>query len=179
MAARCPRDNEAHLSSASSRTHVRACTVPSGVPSGVKACILIVEQTIGGRHLSVSAAGRRNAGRRMPSQLREHLPQAIVQTFVLQIRRLHLVQHPGNHHRSPSLTRFATLGPSIGPSDRLSLPRPRRRCVEQRGRELPESGRPDRPSPGGGDRVLAGRVAPTKLVCRCFLRWSTPCAPGY
>ena len=71
----------------------------------------------------------------MPSQLGEYLPQAIVQTFLLQVRRFHLVQHPGNHHRSPSLTGFATLDPSMGPPDRPSVPRLRRRCVEQRGRK--------------------------------------------
>ena len=51
--------------------------------NGLERGMLVVEQTIGAGHLSVSTAGCRNAGRRMPSQLREYLSQAIVQTFVL------------------------------------------------------------------------------------------------
>ena len=93
--------------------------------------------------LSPSHNDRRRSSQRIHRRLPECRPQDALPTARVplasdcsdvcpfQVRRLHLVQYPGNHHRSPSLTRFNTLDPSMSPSERPSLPRPRQRYVVQ------------------------------------------------
>jgi hypothetical protein len=78
----------------------------------------VVEQAIRGLHLSPSAAGRGKAGGRMCRELREHFPQAVVQSIVLEIRRLHFINNPWGQHRQSfdlllplALTHFVAIIP--------------------------------------------------------------------
>jgi len=71
--------------------------------------LLVVKQPIRRFHLGAPPASRRNTGRGMRRQLREHLAQTIIQSFVLQIHLLHFLNHPRRKHGVTPLTPFAPL----------------------------------------------------------------------
>ena len=56
--------------------------------------LVVIEEAISGRHLRMTAAGRRDAGRGPITEIRDDLSQPIVQSLVFEVRRRHFVLCP-------------------------------------------------------------------------------------
>src|ERR1700722_15101397 len=60
--------------------------------------LFVVKEAVGGCSLVPVPTGRRDAGRWVGSQLRQHDSESIIEALVVQISSLHFLNSPGSHH---------------------------------------------------------------------------------